>query len=290
MKTLRRTLMQPRDNIKAIYIAKLSDLDISIDEVCERGIRRIRPANANGEELRDVVLWLWAKAYSAAAPEPVVFISADLAFWDKEDVHSQIQKDIAATSDKLSIEPSIDAFLKHHAPAPTSVSVAWASEYVTLKLVEGELLREAQKQIQATVQGVVQNLTIETKTFTAGTLYNITEHTKFAEVEYALIFSFENVISMGRESEQLGRFGLGNISLSSLLNPPASLFDTLRMGSLFNTPPMGSLESTQPLRRRLQCNAKARLAVRVKKGTPTEIALSGLLVDRWKLYADSMKQ
>jgi hypothetical protein len=45
-----------------------------VQEVFMRGIHRIRPASDDGEELRDVILWLWVLEY-ANTISPVTFIS-----------------------------------------------------------------------------------------------------------------------------------------------------------------------------------------------------------------------
>src|SRR6202051_2785363 len=54
MKTLRRMMMKPSDGVKPVYVAETAN--VSTDEVFMRGVRRIRPSNANGEELRVVII------------------------------------------------------------------------------------------------------------------------------------------------------------------------------------------------------------------------------------------
>jgi hypothetical protein len=91
MKKLRRMLMKPQEGVTPIYIPEIKE--VSIDEVFIRGVRRIRPANEQGEELRDVIIWLWALHYSTLARTEVAFVSNDSTFWSKDGAHPQVEKD-----------------------------------------------------------------------------------------------------------------------------------------------------------------------------------------------------
>src|SRR5690349_5472364 len=47
-----------------IQIVRWSDVSgIDVNEIARRGAKRLRPANQNGEELRDVILWLSVVQY-----------------------------------------------------------------------------------------------------------------------------------------------------------------------------------------------------------------------------------
>jgi PIN domain len=51
--------------------------DITLEEVVRRGVHRIRPASDNGEELRDVVIWLVVLEHAKAKNSEVAFITDD---------------------------------------------------------------------------------------------------------------------------------------------------------------------------------------------------------------------
>jgi hypothetical protein len=69
---LRRKLMKPMHGVVPVYVPEITGT--FVQEVFMRGIHRIRPASDDGEELRDVILWLWVLEY-ANTISPVTFIS-----------------------------------------------------------------------------------------------------------------------------------------------------------------------------------------------------------------------
>ena len=83
-KLLRDRLMKPSDAIVVTYHADTTR--ISIDDVFIRGIHRIPPANGNGEELRDVIVWLSTLDYAKTSNSSVAFITDDSGFWVNDDV------------------------------------------------------------------------------------------------------------------------------------------------------------------------------------------------------------
>src|ERR1700752_3008061 len=66
-----QTLLKPGRGDKSLVYDPHQQ--ISISEVVRRGIKRIRPASDNGEELRDVVLWLTAIEYAKTKNQNVAF-------------------------------------------------------------------------------------------------------------------------------------------------------------------------------------------------------------------------
>jgi len=56
MTELRRKLMKPTDGIKPLYVREFKGA--FLEEAFMRGVRRDRPASEQGEELRDVMLWV----------------------------------------------------------------------------------------------------------------------------------------------------------------------------------------------------------------------------------------
>src|ERR1035437_10942034 len=91
MKELRQKLMKPMDGVVPIYVPEITGA--FIQEAFMRGIHRTRPANDNGEELRDVILWLWVLDY-ANNVDAVTFMSDDGGFWAADGVHPDIDRDL----------------------------------------------------------------------------------------------------------------------------------------------------------------------------------------------------
>ncbi|MGB2628748.1 MAG: PIN domain-containing protein [Candidatus Acidiferrum sp.] len=63
---------------KVIVLEDYKSVDVK--ELVRRGVNRVRPANDNGEELRDVVIWLVALEHAKAKNSKVAFITADKHF------------------------------------------------------------------------------------------------------------------------------------------------------------------------------------------------------------------
>src|ERR1700687_2504169 len=91
MTRLRRKLMKPGDGVVPIYFHEITGE--FLQEAFMRGIHRTRPANDNGEELRDVILWLWTLAYSDTANTEVVFVSGDGGFWEGDEIYPEHERD-----------------------------------------------------------------------------------------------------------------------------------------------------------------------------------------------------
>jgi hypothetical protein len=86
---------------------------ISVEEVFRRGVFRIRPANDEGEELRDVVIWLMALDFAAANKQPIAFITDDSHFKDTEgNLHPSLAEDAKVRNVIVSYYESIYAFIR----------------------------------------------------------------------------------------------------------------------------------------------------------------------------------
>src|SRR5262249_32058123 len=73
LKTLQHRLKAPSEKVNTVFLDNYSE--ISLADVMRRGIQRIRPANSEGEELRDVTIWLWAMRYAKETKSDLAFIS-----------------------------------------------------------------------------------------------------------------------------------------------------------------------------------------------------------------------
>ena len=117
---LRKRLKIGNKDIRCTVLDTMDGVDVT--EVCLRGIHRRRPADDNGEELRDVILWLFAISYARKQLQPLSFISADKAFWDCDKPADQILMDIQQSTADISIYKSLDDFITSKSPQPSPVT------------------------------------------------------------------------------------------------------------------------------------------------------------------------
>jgi hypothetical protein len=177
MKTLRRMMMKPSEGVKPIYVSETEN--VSIDEVFMRGVGRVRPSNANGEELRDVIIWLWSLAYCKAANTSTAF---------KDGVHADIERDLHANN-LMSLYRSIDDFAKRHSPAPVEATLEWVSNNFHIQDVERQLIDRVGASLR--LSGTVRNIALEKSEFAGGSVYEVAPGTQFAELRFDLVFGFD---------------------------------------------------------------------------------------------------
>jgi len=70
---LRKRLLKPAPGVEVVLYDDFSGVDVK--ELVRRGVNRIRPASAKGEELRDVILWMMALHYAKASVAEIGFIT-----------------------------------------------------------------------------------------------------------------------------------------------------------------------------------------------------------------------
>jgi hypothetical protein len=106
---LRTQVLDPAKGFKSQIVDAYKA--ISTEEVARRGIQRIRPASAKGEELRDVMLWLFVLEHSKKGK--VVFISDDGAFQGTttNELHADLVDDTKRTQVEVLYYPSLSKFI-----------------------------------------------------------------------------------------------------------------------------------------------------------------------------------
>jgi len=284
---LRRRLMKPTEVVEPTYVG--ATRGVSVDEVFMRGARRTRPANQQGEELRDVIIWLWTIAYSHEVGVATAFISNDSAFWTKEGVHPEIQADLEANK-LVTVHRSIDDFAKQHAPAPAPVTEEWLHDYFHIQAIEGQLIDRAGGELQQRV--LIRDLTLERYELVSGDIYDVGPQTQFAELHFNFVFKFvflgevdrPFLRGLGSSIASAGSFGLGGAYLSNInsLIRPTDL-QPEEAGFLSFLAPLG--KANQPSRE-LHCVAKAAISIRRKGSEQGEISIDGFTLDRSKLELD----
>jgi hypothetical protein len=287
MVDLRRRLMKPTDAVAPIYVGETTG--VSVDEVFMRGVRRTRPANEQGEELRDVVIWLWAIAYSNSLLSPTAFISNDSAFWTKEGVHPDIQRDLLG-SPLMSIYRSIDDFAKQHAPAPTPATPEWLSSHFHIQAVEGQLIDRAARELAEI--GATRDLTLGRYSLTGGEVYDVAPQTQFAELQFDLVFKF---VFLGGRERPFDRsfYGTPSLPLTPLGMGGGYLANVNRMLTPTDLQPddasflnWTATAKAAPQSRELQCDAKTKISVRIRGSEPSEASIDRFSLDRMKLQLD----
>jgi hypothetical protein len=290
MTRVRRKLMKPSDEVVPIYVADTTG--VNIDEVFMRGVHRLRPANDEGEELRDVVIWLWVLAYTKSAAENVAFVSQDGGFWNGDSPHPNITHDITHdVPDRLSIYKTIDDFVKKHAPAPTTITPEWFEQHFTVADF-AEVLPSATGELSNKLAGPVRDVTVDQLNFVSGFLYEVATDVQFVELNLSLSLSFTNIApSPGQYPVLGGSLGAGPINLyEGFVNSPqprmGTLADLANLSALERIFKAGQQPAQQPARkeRHLHAKAEAKFSARIKAGALAEISLDELKIDARDIY------
>ena len=171
----------------ALPVRVLSDYSgIDVREVAERGILRKAPSDVNGEQLRDVMVWLVSKSHCEASKAPTVFISCDKAFLNKEQarIKDDLAQELASELIELHVYPSIKDFLKSVATKTIALSKEWTARYINIAQLE-EIFKQNAPRIASGVwhgERTVTVLGFEIEVPT-GKLYDVGPGAQLAEVE-----------------------------------------------------------------------------------------------------------
>jgi hypothetical protein len=291
MKRLRRKLMKPADGVVPIYFHEITG-DF-LQEAFMRGIHRARPANNNGEELRDVILWLWTLAYSDKAGTEVVFVSGDGGFWADDAIHPDIDRDLSSKNGKLHIYRSIQDFLKAHAPTPVEVTEEWSQKHFEVQSIERELIDRAARELSRATRDIISALSIKECKVIAGKLYEVSDDAQFAELELQLTFKFLMVPSPPQQQLNIfplgfqpGAFGPGwggkTLSQNALAARLQNVSYLSNVNRLLAEPEPQRIEQALEA---LECKAEARVSLRIKHNKTTEISVDTLKMDRANLLS-----
>lgn len=285
---LRRKLMRPSDNVVVEYVPTTEG--VNVDEVFVRGVHRVRPANEEGEELRDVIIWLWICGYCASQKLEVAFVTQDRGFWSSDGPHQHIAGDIEKQSGHLSIFRTIDEFLKKHAPAPSEITPEWFAKHFEGMHFDQEATQSATQRLSKTLSGSVRDVHLDDFRFVSGSLYSVAPGVEFTELNLSLSLSLTNIISEHPFGAPLGgRLGglLGAASLNPLfLDKPSPRPLGFLAKSIFQ-------KEDPPLRetvRQLHIRADARFSARIKEGKVAEVSLDALKIDQSSLFAQLYKK
>lgn len=167
------------------YYSDLTGVDIN--DIFLRGVNRRRPANKEGEQLRDVIIWLVALQYAESAKKQIALVTNDGDFWNDTEIHEHLKQDMGERKVNILLFRSIDDFIKSSAPEPKSVGESYAVKVLDIATLADEIAALTKK----TLSGwkgfqpfIVRTTKLTSTKFSSGTVYQIDADTKFAELTY----------------------------------------------------------------------------------------------------------
>ena len=192
IRALRKLLKSPAKGIRLKYVADFSGVDIH--EVVKRGIHRMRPASDEGEELRDVILWLFVLAYAKQSGSPVAFISGDRAFWNENEPAAQVKEDIRKAAVDVRLYRKTADFVAANAPSSEEIPTDALAKMFSRQLIEEPALSLARETLTQEYWGgrigrlfqSVGELEIVSLKPISGTFYKVDKDHDFAEAKILL--------------------------------------------------------------------------------------------------------
>jgi hypothetical protein len=251
---------------------------VDVNEVFLRGAKRKRPASDEGEELRDVIIWLIALQYAQAEKKRVAFVTADRGFWKDTEIHDHLKQDIEERKVELCLFRSLEDFIKSSTPEPISVDNEFVSKFFEVTSMSDQIMAALKKGLSSSKRLFWQSFSVHSfdsisLSFSSGTVYEIDAETKFAELTYDVEVPVEIAfIQQANSSSFESILGASSISLGTLFGGPVpSTLERrgLQLGrSLFAA--KWEPEGTTRVVKSYVISAKAQVSIRLVKGTLAE--------------------
>lgn len=119
-------------------ILRMTDKDVIdyqhhyLAEVLGRAIRRSRPCNDTGEEVRDAVLWLSVLDAASARRDRVIFVSRNTKQFcdDKQNLHPDLLSEARQRAVEIHYVPSLEEFARQHATPIAFVTKDWIEDQI----------------------------------------------------------------------------------------------------------------------------------------------------------------
>lgn len=180
---LRARLMKPSDAVKVTYHKDTSK--ISVEDVFIRGIHRIPPANGDGEELRDVIMWLSTLDYAKSSNLEAAFITNDSGFWANDAPRPEIQEDIKKAGVAIRLYRNIDKFVEENSPDVKVVGEKWA--YEAFPEFSDDVIAAAESAIRSRAfGGTVSSVSLKSVQFKEGKLFEVAPDVQVAELLFSV--------------------------------------------------------------------------------------------------------
>jgi hypothetical protein len=193
IRDLRAKLRKPGKGVKLRYYPEIDGIDIS--DVYLRGINRRRPADTDGEELRDVILWLVVLQYAERSANEVAFVSNDNGFWEAENAHPHILEDIDKRNVRVRLFRTIEEFVRKMSPTPEPVTDVDLEGLIDVGSLTDAIEAMTKNSLEATSRERYahgrpispDSMHLVEAKFVRGDRYQVNPNTSFFEVEYALV-------------------------------------------------------------------------------------------------------
>lgn len=179
----RNRIIRAFPGVRVLQYSDVSGVDAN--EIARRGSQRIRPANQNGEELRDVLLWLLVLQYARQMKRDVAFISGDKGFHESKEqdrLHPSLVTEIAESKLPIHFFADIAAFVTSQSLSHQKIDAAWAQKYFQTEDFEHRMVMEIYK--AKTKYGVPELVAIDRPEFVEGIAYQIAPESVYAELKY----------------------------------------------------------------------------------------------------------
>jgi hypothetical protein len=178
---LMERLDSPDDNITTVNFTA----EIDVLEIVRRGAQRKKPANSNGEELRDVVIWLTAIEYARTSKAPLAFISGDAkGFWDGTSPHPSIKADAEQAGVHIDLYPNVESFVRSNSLRHRDIAESEISKYVQSDVVEGQVAQWIRMATALWRNARLNDIATVRLAFDEGTLFDIDSDVQLSEFSY----------------------------------------------------------------------------------------------------------
>lgn len=179
-----KRMHSPGQGVQVIPYSRVDKIDVN--EIARRGIQRLPPANSNGEELRDVILWLVVVQYAKTTGRDVAFISGDHGFRrskSENELHPDLQDEIRLEELPIYFYHEISAFLRAHSLSHDAVDELWVSQYITQADL-AEKIRDAMLVRSFPSLGVPKEARIDRLSLLSGVRYEVSKNSMYGELKF----------------------------------------------------------------------------------------------------------
>ena len=178
-RALKNALRKPAPGVQAVLYPDVSGVDVQ--ELVRRGVKRVRPASSEGEELRDVILWMVVIQYVKKAGNQVAFISNDANFADPDGIglHQQLSDDVTQAGVRVIFYREISKFVVENALETLPVESEWFFGVVPVNVIEDSVKREFGR--LRDLPGTIGNIETSALEFVSGKKYRVGENAFYAE-------------------------------------------------------------------------------------------------------------
>jgi hypothetical protein len=184
IKAFQKELLKPGVGFEVIVLENYKN--IALGEVVRRGVNRIRPASDNGEELRDVVIWLVALEHAKARDSRVAFITNDGNFKGSDgNLHPDLLQDLATHNIKLHYYDSIPKFVRGNA---LERSVVTAGEIAAL-MKEGVISDLVTERLERAFEDVM----VSNIEFQSAEKYRVEDNSFYVEAKYITVVRYSEI-------------------------------------------------------------------------------------------------